>query len=99
QACAGDVRPGVVWFGEDLPMDDFQASVEALESLTKGDVCLVVGTSGIVYPAAGMPAIARGAGATVVEINPHESDISDMCDIVVRGSAATTLPALVAALG
>ena len=99
QACAGDVRPGVVWFGEDLPMEDFQASVEALESLTKGDVCLVVGTSGIVYPAAGMPAIARGAGATVVEINPHESDISDMCDIVVRGSAATTLPALVAALG
>lgn len=98
-ACAGDVRPGVVWFGEDLPMDDFQASVEALESLTKGDVCLVVGTSGMVYPAAGMPAIARGAGATVVEINPHESDISDMCDIVVRGSAATTLPALVAALG
>lgn len=96
-ACLGDVRPGVVWFGEDLPLEDFRASVEALESLAKGDVCLVVGTSGIVYPAAGMPAIARGSGATVIEVNPHESDISDMCDIVVRGSAATVLPQLVAA--
>ena len=96
-ACLGDVRPGVVWFGEDLPLEDFQASVEALESLAKGDVCLVVGTSGIVYPAAGMPAISRGSGATVIEVNPHESDISDMCDIVVRGSAATVLPQLVVA--
>lgn len=95
--CQGDVRPGVVWFGEDLPLEDYRASVETLESLTKGDVCLVVGTSGIVYPAAGMPAIARGSGATVIEINPHESDISDMCDIVIRGSAATVLPQLVAA--
>ena len=96
-ACLGDVRPGVVWFGEDLPLEDFQASIETLESLAKGDVCLVVGTSGIVYPAAGMPAIARGSGATVIEVNPHESDISDMCDIVVRGSAATVLPQLVVA--
>ena len=98
-ACLGDVRPGVVWFGEDLPLEDFRASVEALEWAVGIYDAQGGFPSGIVYPAAGMPAIARGAGATVVEINPHESDISDMCDIVLRGSAATTLPALVAALG
>lgn len=95
--CEGDVRPGVVWFGEMLPTAAVAATEEAIAALGPGDVCLVVGTSGIVYPAAGYPAAALAQGATVVEVNPVASDVSDMCHHVVRGTAAAVLPALVAA--
>ena len=56
---------------------------------------IIVGTSGIVYPAAALPAIARAANAVVVEVNPHDTDASDMADHVWRATAATALPALV----
>ncbi len=52
----------------------------------------------MVYPAAGLPHIARGAGATIVEINPHETDLSDACDITLRSTAAVALPEIVAAI-
>lgn len=96
-ACEGDVRPGVVWFGEMLPEAAVEATEEAIGTLEPGDVALVVGTSGVVYPAAGYPAMARAEGATVIEINPTETEISDMCDHLVRGTVAQVLPALVAA--
>ena len=96
--CGGDIRPGVVWFGELLPQESVEATEAAIETLEPGDVALVVGTSGVVYPAAGYPAMALAEGATVIEINPVETDISDMCHHVVRGSAAQVLPALVAAV-
>ena len=63
-----------------------------------GDVVLVVGTSGVVYPAAGFPAMARAEGATVIEVNPTETEVSDMCDLRLRGTAAQVLPRLVAAI-
>lgn len=97
-ACEGEVRPGVVWFGELLPEAAVAASEAAIDSLGPGDVALVVGTSGVVYPAAGYPAMARAEGATVVEINPVETEISDMCHHHVRGPAAEVLPQIVAAL-
>lgn len=97
-ACEGEVRPGVVWFGEMLPEDAVEATEAAIDLLEPGDVALVVGTSGIVYPAAGYPAMARAEGATVIEINPTETEISDMCHHHVRGPAAEVLPALVAAI-
>lgn len=96
--CEGDVRPGVVWFGEVLPEADVAATEAAIEALEPGDVVLVIGTSGIVYPAAGYPAMARAEGATVVEVNPVDTEISDMCHHVVRGTAAQVLPELVTAL-
>lgn len=96
--CEGEVRPGVVWFGEMLPADAVAATEAAIEALEPGDVALVVGTSGIVFPAAGYPAMARAEGATVVEVNPTETEISDMCHHCVRGTAAEVLPALVAAI-
>lgn len=96
--CEGDVRPGVVWFGEVLPEADVAATEAAIEALEPGDVVLVVGTSGVVYPAAGYPAMARAEGATVVEVNPVDTEISDMCHHLVRGTAAQVLPDLVAAL-
>lgn len=96
--CGAHVRPGVVWFGEMLPEADVAATEAAIDALEPGDVALVVGTSGLVFPAAGYPAMARAEGATVIEINPLETEISDMCHHVVRGSAAQVLPALVAAV-
>ena len=97
-ACGGDVRPGVVWFGEVLPEEAVLATEGAIEALRPGDVCLVVGTSGIVYPAAGYPAMALAQGATVIEVNPVDTDISDMCHHTVRGTAAEVLLALLAAV-
>ncbi len=93
--CAGLIRPGVVWFGETLPD---RAWVDAVAKVSEADLVLVVGRSGIVYPAAGLPAIARSEGAVVVEINPQTTDISDMADLSWRETAARALPALVDAV-
>ncbi|GAB48909.1 SIR2 family NAD-dependent protein deacylase [Mobilicoccus pelagius] len=95
EECGEYVRPGVVWFGEMLPEGAFDAAVDAcLET----DLVLVVGTSGIVYPFASLPDIARGHGVPVVEINPADTELSEGVDHVWRATAATALPALVEAL-
>ncbi|GMA42253.1 SIR2 family NAD-dependent protein deacylase [Mobilicoccus caccae] len=93
--CGEYVRPGVVWFGGMLPEGAFDA---ALDACLDADLVLVVGTSGIVYPFASLPDIARGHGVTVVEINPEDTDLSSGVDHVWRATAATALPALVEAL-
>lgn len=93
--CFGLVRPGVVWFGESLPPDAWAAGVVACEN---ADLVLVVGTSGMVYPAAGLPALAGSAGAFVAEINPLPTEISAMAHLCWRASAAAALPALLAAI-
>lgn len=93
--CGGLVRPGVVWFGEILPTAPWERATDAV---TDADLLLVVGTSGVVYPAAGLPALARDHGVPVVEIGPEPTEISDRADHVWRTTAAVALPALVAAL-
>lgn len=92
--CGGPVRPGVVWFGEELPEAPFQ---EALEAGRECDVYLVVGTSGLVHPAAGLPAAAGRAGAFVVEINPEPTPLTESVDISIRGESGSVLPALLEA--
>ncbi|WP_438811742.1 Sir2 family NAD-dependent protein deacetylase [Pseudomonas pergaminensis] len=72
-ACSGYVRPCVVWFGEMLSEDAWSAGLAAAEDC---DFFLLIGTSGIVYPAAELPLRALGRGATVVHINPVRFDIS-----------------------
>lgn len=94
-ACGARVRPGVVWFGELLPMEQWYAAEAAVEA---ADLVIVVGTSGIVHPAAGLPVIARGSGAYVAEINPRDTDVSDVAHVRWRETAAVALPQLVAAL-
>lgn len=93
--CGGAVRPGVVWFGEMLPADAWQAAEEAALG---ADVFLSVGTSAVVYPAAGLPLAARQAGAYTAEVNPTRSDIADALHEHVTGPAGAVLPALVAAV-
>ncbi len=88
QECGGAIRPDVVLFGEMLPPGVFE---EAAERASQCDVCLVVGTSAIVYPAAALPEIARAAGAFVVEINPELTPLSAMCDEVIQGRAGEVL--------
>jgi NAD-dependent deacetylase len=91
-ACGGLVRPGVVWFGESLP-PAVLAEAEALAE--QCDVVLVVGTSGIVYPAAMLPAIARRHGAGVIEVNPEQTPLTGLADHFLQGNSGTVLPALV----
>lgn len=90
--CGGLIRPDVVWFGESLPED---AIGEATQAATLADVYLTVGTSAVVYPAAGLPQIARQSGAYVAEINPEPSDIAWRLDEQVQGRAGAVLPELV----
>lgn len=91
--CGNRVRPGVVWFGEALPVAALHAAEQAA---LRCRLMLVVGTSGAVYPAAGLARTARRSGARVVIVNPHESELDDVADRCLRGPAATLLPRLLA---
>ena len=90
-SCGGRIRPGVVWFGEALPEEAWQAAETAARDCA---LMLVVGTSGLVHPAAGLPALASYHGATIVEINPEPTVLSATADHVWRASAASALPLL-----
>lgn len=93
-SCAGILRPHIVWFGEALAEEDLQASDEALRSC---DLCLIVGTSGIVYPAAGFASTAKRAGAFVVEINLDPTPQSSVVDAALQGRAKEIVPLLLQA--
>jgi NAD-dependent deacetylase len=94
-ACGSPLRPDVVWFGELLPAE---ATDRAWSLARRCDAMLVVGTSGMVWPAAELPFIAARAGARVIEVNPVRSEISRVADVFIAGPAGEVLPALVAAL-
>ena len=87
--CGGLVRPDVVLFGEMLPPGAFERAAEAAGMC---ELCFVVGTSAVVYPAASVPEIASAAGAYVVEVNPERTPLSDLCDEVLMGKAGDILP-------
>lgn len=91
ESCGARNRPDVVFFGEGLPRDVLEESIERAE---KCDVMLAVGTTAAVYPAAGVPLAAAGAGAKVIEVNPVPSPISGYADITVPAEAGTALPAI-----
>lgn len=91
QACDGLVRPHIVWFGEALDEASLDHSMGAVASC---DVMLIVGTSGVVNPAASFAGIAKAAGAFVVEINPDETPQSSLVDLAIRGRARDTVPLL-----
>ena len=86
------IRPGVVWFGEALPEHAVTAAADALADC---DVFLSVGTSSVVYPAAGFIHSARASGAMTIEVNPDATPISGVIDIALRGKAGEVLPQLV----
>lgn len=91
--CFDSMRPNVVLFGEAL---DHNALLQVYESAVACDVCLVIGTSAVVYPANQIPTIAKREGATVIEINPDETELTASVDVSLRGKAAVVLPTLLA---
>jgi len=92
-ACGGMLRPGVVWFGESLPAAVWRAAETAARSC---DVLLVIGTSALVYPAAGLAHLAKSSGARVVEINVAETPLSREIDEFILGPSGELLPQLIA---
>ncbi|MBB1029565.1 NAD-dependent protein deacylase [Dietzia sp. SLG310A2-38A2] len=92
--CGGRARPGVVWFGEMLPRQPWDAAVAAISAAS---AVLVVGTSGLVHPAASLPGIAVDLGIPVVEVNPGPSGLAHGVTVHLRDTAAAVLPALLAA--
>lgn len=92
--CEGELlRPDVVWFGEQLPFEALRAADEAVAGC---DVFLSIGTSSVVYPAAGYVQIAAQRGAATIEVNKEATPISRMVDWALRGRAGEILPQLVA---
>ena len=91
-SCGGMERPGVVWFGEPLPERVLAAAEQAAR---EAEVLLVVGTSAVVYPAAGLAWVAKAAGAKVIEINMEETALSPEADCALRGKSGEILPLLV----
>lgn len=91
--CGGMLRPGVVWFGEALPTEVWQAAEKAAREC---ELLLVIGTSAVVYPAAGLAHVAKSCGARVVEINVAETALSREIDLFVPGPSGELLPRLIA---
>lgn len=91
--CGAVARPAVVWFGEAL---DERVIAAALAAAGHADACLVIGTSGVVQPAAGLAEVTRRHGGAVIEVNPDPTPITAIADVALRGRAGEIVPPLVA---
>ncbi len=91
EQCGGLIRPDVVWFGEMLPEEEWDASIRAAEG---ADIFLSIGTSALVYPAASIPRVAKQSGAYLVEINPEPTPLTPLVDEFLQGPSGTILPLL-----
>jgi NAD-dependent deacetylase len=89
--CGNLRRPAVVWFGEHLPPDALAAAETALQA---SELLLVVGTSGVVYPAAALVLGAHQRGVRVVILNPEPTELDPVADAVLHERAAQCLPPL-----
>ena len=89
--CGAMMRPGVVWFGEQLPAGSIERATDAA---LKADAFVVLGTSAQVYPAAGLIPLAIRRGAVVIEVNPEETEFSEQVSYALRGPSAEVLPRL-----
>jgi NAD-dependent deacetylase len=91
RVCGHAMRPDVVLFGELLPAGVF---AQAAEDASSCDLCFIIGTSSLVYPAMRLPEIAREAGAYTIEINPEATPFSALSDVAIQGRAGEVLPQL-----
>ena len=89
--CQGLLRPHIVWFGESLDQQDLDQSSQALR---RCEVLLIVGTSGVVYPAASFAPIAKQNGAFVVELNLDPTPNTELVDLSIQGRAKDLVPLL-----
>ena len=93
--CGGHLRPGVVWFGEAIPE---RALEESCSAAIHCDVFLSVGTSSLVYPAAGLADLAKQNGALIAEINPNPTTHASQFDCALAGNSGVVLPELIDSL-
>ena len=93
--CGALLRPDVVWFGEMLPPEILSRAIAATE---QADLMLVVGTSGLVHPAASLPLLAAQCGAVTIEVNHEATALTPHMTLSLRGAAGIVLPALVDSL-
>jgi len=93
--CQALVRPGVVWFGENL---DYRILNQAVADSEACDVMLIVGTSGVVQPAASLPYRAWNARARIIEVNPQPSELTDLAHVYLAGPAGVVLPQVLAVM-
>jgi NAD-dependent deacetylase len=90
--CGAYLRPDVVWFGESLPNRVLE---EAFTFAARCDLMMVVGTSGLVHPAASLPSTAKSHGAWVLEVNLEPTPITRFADHSIFGKAGEVLPRMV----
>ena len=93
--CGSNVRPGVVWFGEAIPE---QALHQSFVAAADCDVFLSIGTSSLVYPAAGLAGVANNKNAVTVEVNPNPTEMSSEFDHAIACNAGVALPELIDSL-
>ena len=91
ETCGALARPDIVWFGESL---DPLVLEEAMELASTADVCLVVGTSALVHPAAGLADLTRRGGGSVIEVNIADTPLTSRSTVALRGPAAAIVPAI-----
>ncbi|MFP7364964.1 NAD-dependent deacylase [Corynebacterium callunae] len=91
EVCGGLIRPGVVWFGEQLPVAEWDL---AEQRIGEADLMVIVGTSGIVQPAATLPEMAYQRGIPIVEISPATTELTRWATLSWTATAAQALPAL-----
>ena len=91
EACGGLRRPDVVLFGEML---DGALLERAQAMAARADLCLVIGTSAAVHPAAGIPLATLHAGGRIIEVNPRATDLTGAAEVALRGAAGVVLPEL-----
>ena len=89
--CNNPLRPDVVWFGEPLPRKAWE---EALNEASKADLIIVVGTSGVVQPAAMIPIIVKYHGGKIVDINIEEDNYTNIADLFIKAKAGQVFKTL-----
>jgi NAD-dependent deacetylase len=94
--CDALLRPDIVWFGE--PLDDMVLR-EALDRARTASVCLVVGTSGVVHPAASLAMVTKRSGGRLIEVNPEATPLTTFADVSIRATAGDAVPRIVGRRG
>lgn len=93
--CGGLVKGDTVMFGELIPTDVLNSCIEEAE---RSDCMVIIGTSAIVHPAAGLPILVKRRGGALMEVNPRPSELTPLCDTCIRAPSGEALPKLVSAL-
>jgi NAD-dependent deacetylase len=95
EGCGGVVKSDTVMFGEPIPPE---ALMRSAEETRQADCFMTIGTSAVVYPAAQYPAEAVRRGVPLIEVNPEETPLSGLADVVIRAPSGVALPAVIEAV-